>query len=219
MSNGYTKKLEEVIKQMLTPLKKVPLNLVIEGFSGYKIIPFNKEDRKDKVLLENLIKAVNQAGIEINKLGIKRPRPNEIGNDIEPFIKRALNNIGYKAGTPTTSSGAKKSSGYPDIEFIDKFDRVNYLECKTFNIASLTSSLRSFYLSPSDKFKITKDAHHFVVSFEIFVEKSIGKNNIYKCKSWKILSIENLDVDVKYEFNANNPRLYSEKLIIAEGRL
>lgn len=219
MDNNYTKKLEEVIKQMLTPLKKIPFNLVIEGLSGYEIIPFNRENSEDKKLLNNLIKVANKAGLEVNKLGIKRARPNEVGNEIEPFVKRALNEIGYKADTPTTNSGGKKSTGYPDIEFIDEFDRANYLECKTFNIQNIATTQRSFYLSPSDEFKITKNAHHFVISFEIFVEKSIGKENIYKCKSWKLLSLEGLDVDVKYEFNADNARLYSKELIIAEGNL
>ena len=93
------------------------------------------------------------------------------------------------------------------------------MECKTFNAESIESSLRSFYLSPSDEFKITKNAHHFVISFKIFVEKNIGKNNVYKCSSWRLLSLESLDVDVKYEFNADNVRLYSKELIIAGGNL
>jgi hypothetical protein len=33
MDNKYTEKLERVIKQMLTPLKSVPLNLVVESLS------------------------------------------------------------------------------------------------------------------------------------------------------------------------------------------
>lgn len=217
MDKNYTKKLEEVIKQMLTPLKKIPFNLVIEGLSGCKIIPFDIKDEKDTVLLKKLIKAANLAGAEFNKTGIVRPRPNEVGNDIEPFVKKALNAIDYKADTAKTKSGNKKSTGYPDIEFIDEFSRTNYLECKTFNIDNISTTQRSFYLSPSEEFKITKDAHHFILSFEIFVEKSMGKDKMFKCKSWKILSVENLDVDVKYEFNADNVRLYSKELIIAQG--
>ena len=219
MDKDYIKKLEEVIKRMLIPLKGIPFSLIIESLSGCKIIPFDKENPKDDKLLENLIRATNQAGLEINQSGIIRSRPNEVGNDIEPFVKKALNNIGYKADTPKTSSGKKKSAGYPDVQFVDEFNRLNYLECKTFNINNILTTQRSFYLSPSDNFKITKDAHHFVVSFEIFAAESIGKNNVYKCKSWKILSLENLDVDVKYEFNADNKRLYSRELIIAEGNL
>ncbi len=78
---------------------------------------------------------------------------------------------------------------------------------------------RSFYLSPAEEFKITKDAHHFVISFEVYVAKSRSKMNIYKCKAWKILRLEELIVDVKYEFNADNFRLYSKNLILAEGKL
>jgi hypothetical protein len=39
MNEEYTKRLENVIKQMLTPLKGIPLNLVIESISGCKILP------------------------------------------------------------------------------------------------------------------------------------------------------------------------------------
>jgi len=219
MNKKYIKKLENVIKQMLTPWKNIPFSLVIQGLSDCKIISFNKKAKKDIILLEKLKKVAKIAGIKFNKKGVVRPRPNEVGNDIEPFVKKALNDIGYKADTPTTNSGSKKSSGYPDIEFIDEFKRTNYLECKTFNIENISTTQRSFYLSPSEEFKITKDAHHFVMSFEIFIAKNIGKNNLFKCKSWKILSVENLDVDVKYEFNADNARLYAKELIIARGDL
>ncbi len=219
MDKNYTRKLEAVIKQMLTPLKKVPFNLVIEGLSDCKIIPFDKKNKNDVDLLKKIIQAANLAGKEINKKGVLRQRPNEVGNDIELFVKRALTRVGYKADTPKTNSGGKKSTGYPDIEFTDEFARVNYLECKTFNIENISTTQRSFYLSPSDEFKITKNAHHFVLSFEIYVEKNTPKNKLFKCKSWKLLSVENLDVDVKYEFNADNARLYTKKLIIAEGTL
>ncbi|MBI5970510.1 MAG: hypothetical protein HY884_05090 [Deltaproteobacteria bacterium] len=209
MNAEYTKKLENLIKQMLTPLKGVPLNLVIEGISNHKIIPFNKRDSKDAAVLENLKGAAYAAGKTINKKGIVRARPNEIGNDIEPYVKDALNKLGYAADVPFTASGRKKAAGYPDIEFTDEFGRANYLECKTF--------LRSFYLSPDSK--ITKDARHFVMSFEIYAAGKKGRNNVYKSKGWKILSVENLDVDVKYEFNSDNLRLYSEGLMLAEGEL
>lgn len=219
MNQKYIKNLENVIKQMLTPLKGIPLNLVIESLSGHKIIPFDQKNQKDSKLLSKLVKTANIAGKEINKKGIKRPRPNEVGNDIELFVKRALGSVGYKAGSPFAKSGKKKAMGYPDLEFVDNFGRTNYLECKTFNVSNISSKQRTFYLSPSDDFKVTKDAHHFVISFEIFVHRGAGKNNIYKCKSWKILTIDSLEVDVKYEFNSDNERMYQGELILAEGKL
>lgn len=219
MKDDYTSKLEDIIKQMLKPLKGIPLNLVIESICGCKIIPFDRDGQKDSKLLKELEKVAIAAGQAINRVGIKRPRPNEVGNDIEPFVLDALKRIGYKAGTPLTVNGRKKSAGYPDLEFIDEFGRHNYIECKTFNVESIGTTLRSFYLSPSEDFKISKDAHHFVISFEIYVAGKRGKNNIYKTSSWKILSVENLQVDVKYEFNSDNLRLYADQLILAEGKL
>lgn len=204
---------------MLTPLKGIPLNLVIESISQHKIIPFDKNNRNDKIILKKLQKVAKIAGKKVNTKGILQSRPNEVGNNIEPFIKNALNKIGYIADIPTAKNGKKKSTGYPDIEFIDEFENINYLECKTYNIRNISTTQRSFYLSPSVNFKITKDAHHFVISFEIFIVGKKGKLNIYKCKSWKILSIEKLEVDVKYEFNSDNKRLYSKKIILAEGKV
>ena len=203
---------------MLRPLKEIPLNLVIESISGNKVIPFNKKNTKDIDLLKNLIKVAKKSVEGTNKSGIKRPRPNEVGNDIEIFVKKALNKVGYKANIPTTQKGKKKSTGYPDIEFIDKHGRTNYLECETYNIKNIATAQRSFYLSPSDDFKITKNAHHFVISFEVYIAGRRNKNNIYKCKSWKIIDITKLSVDVKYEFQSDNNRLYSKELILAEGK-
>jgi hypothetical protein len=160
-----------------------------------------------------------KAGAAINSNPIIRSRPNEVGNDIEPFAKQALRDIGYDPYTPLTTKGKKKSTGYPDIEFKDEFGRITYLECKTFNIDNISTTQRSFYLSPSDDFKITQSGHHFVLSYEIYVDGSSGPNNVYKCRKWKILSVENLLVDVKYEFNSDNLRLYAEELTLAEGKL
>jgi hypothetical protein len=219
MKEEYVENLENVIKQMLRPLKNIPLNLVIECLSGHKILPFNPDEQKDKKILSILVEVAELAGSNVNKKGILRPRPNEVGNDIEPFITEALRHFGYKAEKPRTKNGKTKATGYPDIEFIDEFNRANYLECKTYNIENISTTMRSFYLSPSEDFKITKDAHHFVISFEIYVDGRVGNKNVYKCKKWKILSIEKLLVDVKYEFNSDNKRLYSKNLILAEGNV
>jgi len=42
-NNEYTKRLENVIKQMLQPLKDIPFNLVIESMTGKKVISFDDE--------------------------------------------------------------------------------------------------------------------------------------------------------------------------------
>lgn len=220
MSNDhYTKQLENIIKQMLQPVKNLPFHLVIESLSEKKVLAFDHTDDKDIALLNNLKEVARMAGKDINKQEIKRRRANEVGNAIEPFVKQALHTIGYNADTPTTLNGNKKSTGYPDLSFNDEFGRMNYLECKTFNKDNINTTQRSFYLSPSKNFKITHDAHHLVISYETYIDRTEGNYYVFKSNSWKILSIRDLEVDVKYEFNSDNKKLYDNRFILAEEAL
>ena len=79
----YVIRLENIIKQMLTPLKDIPFNLVIESVSGKKVIAFDFKNSEHKELLRLLRQTALQSGKAINETGILRPRPNEVGNDIE----------------------------------------------------------------------------------------------------------------------------------------
>ena len=220
-NNDYIKRLENIIKQMLQPLRDIPFNLVIEAMTGKKVLSFDFSNQEHKEVLELLRTAAINAGKEINKTGILRSRPNEVGNDIEPYVRKALNDLGLNADIPTGPSGHKKATGYPDIIFWHK-EKPYYLECKTYNIKNIDTTQRSFYLSPSDEFKVIYDAPHFILSFEIYVAGESGNKHIYKCKHYKILSIESLSLDVKYEFNSDNRRMYSGKdgtIILVEGEI
>ncbi len=117
----YIKGLENVIRQMLTPIRNIPFDIVIRAMTGFKVIVFDKNKKEDKKLLQNLSKAAKIAAQKVAKTGgIKRPRPNEVGNDLEPFIEIALKEVGYAdAGKPRGKSGKGKSAGYPDREFTD----------------------------------------------------------------------------------------------------
>lgn len=207
----YVKRLENVIKQMLTPLKDIPFNLVIEAMTGKKVLFFDSQNSEHNEVLKFLQKAAITAAKEINKIGILRPRPNEVGNDIEPFVKNALNVFQLNADIPSGPSGNKKSTGYPDILFWYK-NKPYYLECKTYNIDNINTTQRSFYFSPSDEFKVIYDATHFLLSFEIYVDGEQGRNHIYKCRHYKILSLESLSLDVKFEFNSDNQRMLFGRL-------
>lgn len=221
VNKEYTQRLENIIKQMLQPLKDIPFNLVIETMTGKKVISFDFKAPDHQHVLGLLKQVALRAGQEINKTGILRPRPNEVGNDIEPCVKNALNLLSLNADTPMGPSGNKKSTGYPDMIFwFNK--KPYYLECKTYNIENIDTTQRSFYFSPSDEFKVTHDAPHFILSFEIIVAGEQGNKHVYKCKHYKILSIESLSLDVKYEFNSDNKRMYSGKngtVVLAEGEI
>ncbi|TET39865.1 MAG: hypothetical protein E3J65_02855 [Dehalococcoidia bacterium] len=219
--NGYTERLENVIKQMLTPLKDIPFNLVIESLTGRKVIPFDFKNNEDKAILDILRKVAIGAGNEINKNGIESKRPNEVGNYIEAFVKKVMQQNSLNPDTPSGKTGKKKATGYPDIIFFFKKNPY-YLECKTYNLENVSTTQRSFYFSPSDDFKVIYDTHHFILSYEMIVDGRKGDKNIYKSKHYKILSLEALSLDVKYEFNSDNQRMYSGKngaIILHEGEI
>jgi len=115
----------------------------------------------------------------------------------------------------------KKAMGYPDIMFYYK-DTPNYLECKTYNQSNVEATQRSFYFFTSDDFKVIYDTHRFIISYEMYVAGREGNKNIYKCRYWKILSLDSLSLDVKCEFNSDNKRLYSGEdgtVLLAEGEV
>lgn len=182
-----------------------------------KVKYYHLTDSVTRTILNH--KRKSSAGQRVNDKGIRRPRPNEVGNDIEPFVRSALNSLKLKADVPVGPSGNKKATGYPDILFWFN-NNPYYLECKTYNRENVATTQRSFYFSPSDEFKVVHDAPHFLLSYEIYVDGEEGHNHIYKCRHYKILSIEALSLDVKYEFNSDNKRMYSGKdgtVLLAEG--
>lgn len=219
VDNDYVKNLERIIQNMLTPLKDIPFPLVIRAISGHEVIPFNPDDKEDSQLLDLIESAVISASRQMLLNGVYAKRVNEIGNAIEPFVRMGLNQEGLKADTPSDKNGKKQSTGYPDLS-IEKDGKTHYIECKTYNVNTENTSQRSFYLSPSDKFKVTEDGHHFVVSYQMVRMGSNGsKGDRYKPIHWRILSLEKLLVSVKYEFNTDNKGLYSidNGLILKEG--
>jgi hypothetical protein len=217
----YVNRLENVIKQMLTPLKDIPFNLVIESLTGKKVIPSAFRNPEDKEILDIIKQVAVLAGKEINKHGVESKRPNEVGNYIEAFVKNAMQRYNLSPDVPSGATGKKKATGYPDIIFFFK-DKPYYLECKTYNLENISTTQRSFYFSPSDDFKVVYDTHHFILSYEMVLDGRKGDKNIYRCKHYKILSLESLSLDVKYEFNSDNQRMYSGKdgtIILDEGEV
>ncbi|MBI2049929.1 MAG: hypothetical protein HYT35_00530 [Candidatus Staskawiczbacteria bacterium] len=202
MGEKYIKDLENIVKQMLSPLKDLPFNVIIKSISGYSVLSFDKA----KEVVDLFKKAFDKSVIGINKIGIKSNRPNEVGNYIGPFVREALKEVGFKADVPMDKNSKKKLAGYPDIDL--NYNENNfYLEVKTYNIKNINTTQRSFYFSPSKNFKVTKDAPHLLVSYQM--EK--GENSLYYAKHWKFFSLENLKVDLKHEFNQNNKKMYGDE--------
>lgn len=217
----YIKELEEAINRFLKPLRGIPFRIAIKAISGYEVIPFDINNPLDKQLLEDLIHATKIAAQEANQKGIYTRRVNEVGNQIEPFMINALNQIGLHAERPITMQGRRKAAGYPDIYFRDKNGRHNYLECKTYNESNYQSTQRTFYFSPAIRktdFKVTYDARHFIVSFKIERTERDGKIAFIPVY-WKIFSTNDLVGQIKHEFNANNKQIYRDEALLAEGEI
>ncbi|HPC35423.1 MAG TPA: hypothetical protein P5268_01010 [Candidatus Marinimicrobia bacterium] len=215
----YIKELEATISQFLKPLKNIPFKVAIKAMSGCDVIPFNKNNPKDRQLLKDLIEATRIAVKNANESGIFTRRENEVGNHIEPFMIEALNQIGLIAHRPETKEGKKKATGYPDIFLKDRNGRPNYIECKTYNERNYQTTQRSFYFSPAERptdFKIIYDARHLVVSFRIERAEREGKTAFIPVY-WKIFSIDHLKGQIKHEFNSSNKQMYEDEALLAEG--
>jgi hypothetical protein len=213
----YIKELEATISKFLSPLKDIPFTIVIKTLTGFDVLPFNKKDPSDARLLEKLRIGITNATKAAYKEGIYTSRPNEVGNHIEPFVRKALNGIEVSATIPKTKKGIHRSAGYPDIE-INYKDKISYIECKTYNAKSEDSSFRAFYLQPSEDSKITSDAKHLLVGFEIQSTERHGRE-AYVPTRWRLYSLHGLRVQVKHEFNASNMKIYDVKYLLAEGKI
>ena len=143
-TNDYVKELEETIEKFLKPVEGVPFHIAVKALYGHKVIPLDLENADDKLLIDELCEVAKIAGKRAHEKGIFRNRPNEVGNDIEGFVKKALFSIGFYPKTPMTNRGSRKAVSYPDIYFKDKKGRHVYLECKTYNNCLL-------YTSPSPR--------------------------------------------------------------------
>ena len=176
----YIQQLEETLSKFLTPLKDIPFSIAVKAISRHKVLAFQKNEEKDKKLLELLTAAMSEATKTAYKIGIQSARANEVGNHIEPFVKEAINKVGLQADTPKNSKGKKQATGYPDIFIEDSFGRPTYLECKTYNAKSIGTSFialgflfSTFGLFKSKEIfnlrksnpKIIFDARHLMVSF------------------------------------------------------
>ena len=210
--------LEAALAQLLQPLKNIPFATVVRSLSGHSIVPADMTSTADTALVAKLAEAAKLCGEEVRNKPILRPRPNEVGNDIEPYVMRAVVAAGLKCERPSTRGGLLKSTGYPDILLFDEKNRPTYLECKIYSADTANTSMRSFYLSPSDDFKVCHEARHFLMAFQMEATAVAGsRNSEYKAVAFKLVDLHDLLCDVKYEFNSDNRRLYGPDMVLASG--
>ena len=146
-------------------------------------------------------------------------RANEAGNHMEAFVKAALNDAGLAAHTPLTTAGKAQEAGYPDVEILG--DPPCYLELKTYSATTANTTQRSFYFSPSANPKVTHDAPHLLLGYQLERTERDGRTAFVPVH-WKLISLQDLEVDLKFEFNQSNRGLYGKeaaKALLGEQEL
>jgi hypothetical protein len=210
--------LEQALAQMLKPIKGIPFSVIVKSMSEKQVIQIDKNNSADKRLIKAIEEAISICAADLKSSPIRRPRPNEVGNDVEAYVMRALLQSGLNASRPTSKAGLGKATGYPDIILQDAEKRDTYLECKIFAHGSAETTMRSFYLSPSESFKVSKDARHLLLAFGMEASAVSGsRDSLYVPRSYKLIDLHDLLCDVKYEFNSDNRRLYAPSMIISQG--
>ncbi len=205
------------LAELTKPAKKIPFKDVILATTQHRILDFDTNNAGHVELRRKILQAAALASERASAKGLSAARANEAGNHMEPFVKAALQEVGLRAGTPRTTAGAAQTTGYPDIEI--EGQPPCYLELKTYNATTANTTQRTFYYSPSTQPKVTHDALHLLLAYQLEKTTRNGKPAFVPVH-WKLLTLQDLTVDLKFEFNQSNRGLYgadAAKAVMAEG--
>jgi hypothetical protein len=119
---------EQALAQMLKPVRNIPFFVIVKALAEHQVIQVNKADSADTELVQRLEQSIRFCAVDLKASPIKRPRPNEVGNDVEAYVMRALPRAGLTAERPKSKSRLGKATGYPDILVWDTHSRPTYLE-------------------------------------------------------------------------------------------
>jgi hypothetical protein len=197
----------DALHELTRPSRKLPFKEVIHATTGYRVLPFLTNNPAHAALRQKILQAASLAGRRSRAEGIPAERANEAGNGLERFIRAALQDVGLDARVPRNRDGRAQAVGYPDVEILG--DAPCYLELKTYNAATVDTTQRSFYFSPGATPKVTRDAIHLLLAFELERQERDGSTRFVPVH-WKLLTLEDLEVDLKFEFNQHNRGLYRD---------
>ena len=195
------------LAELTKPAKKIPFKEVILATTQHRVLNFDTNIPAHRALFDKISAAANSALTNARAAGLFSARANEAGNHMESFVKAALKEVGLTARTPVTTEGDAQTVGYPDVEILGALPC--YLELKTYSASTVNTTQRSFYYSPSAKPKVTHDALHLLLAYELERTEREGRTTFLPTH-WKLVTLENLEVDLKFEFNQSNRGLYGK---------
>jgi hypothetical protein len=195
------------LAELTKPAKQIPFKEVIRATTQHRILDFDTNNAAHRELFQRLTAAADTALTNARSAGLFSARANEAGNHMESFVKAALKAAGLTARTPVAANGRAQTTGYPDVEIVS--DVPCYLELKTYSADTVNTTQRSFYFSPSENPKVTHDALHLLLGYELEKIKRDGRD-VFVPVRWKFITLQNLEVDLKFEFNQSNRGLYGK---------
>jgi hypothetical protein len=215
--DGSNSRSISALAELTKPAKKIAFKEVILATTHRRILDFDTNNPAHVALHKKLSLAASDAAVKARQDGLFAVRANEAGNYLEPLVKRALKDANLNARTPVTTAGEAQTVGYPDVEILS--DPPCYLELKTYSATTANTTQRSFYYSPSERPKVTRDALHLLLAYELEKSERDGKT-VFIPVHWKLITLEDLEVDLKFEFNQSNRGLYGRdagKTLLSEG--
>ena len=207
------------LAELVRPEKQIPFKEVILATTRHRVLDFDTNNAAHVEFRKKLLEAAGLAGSRAAKAGLDAERANEAGNHMEPFVRAALRDVGLPARVPVNDRGDAQVAGYPDVELEGAVPC--YLELKTYNASTVDTTQRSFYYSPSAHPKITRDALHFLLAYQLEKVRRDGKT-VFVPIHWKLVTLQDLLVDLKFEFNQSNRGLYGRDAAgaaLAEGKV
>jgi len=207
------------LAELTRPEKQIPFKEVILATTHHRVLDFDTNNPAQVEFQKKLQQAAALAGARAGKAGLDAGRANEAGNHMEPFVRAALRDVGLAARVPVNETGDAQVTGYPDVEITG--DVPCYLELKTYNASTVNTTQRTFYYSPSAHPKVTRDALHFLLAFQLETVQRDGKT-VFVPVHWKLITLQDLLVDLKFEFNQSNRGLYGRDAAsasLAEGKV
>jgi len=195
------------LAELTKPAKKIPFKEVIFATTQHRILNFDTNNASHRELFAKISAAADAALTNARSAGLFSARANEAGNHMESFVKAALKETGLAAKTPVTTDGVTQTVGYPDVEILGELPC--YLELKTYSATTVNTTQRSFYYSPSTTPKVTHDALHLLLAYELEHTERGGRITFLPTH-WKLVTLQDLEVDLKFEFNQSNRGLYGK---------
>lgn len=205
------------LAELTKPAQKIPFKEVILATTRHRILDFDTNNPAHRELFQKISAAANIALTNARTAGLFSARANEAGNHLESFVKAAMKEAGLNARTPVTTAGDAQTVGYPDVEILS--EPPCYVELKTYSATTANTTQRSFYYSPSEKPKVTHDALHLLLAYELERTERDGKT-VFTPTHWKLITLQDLEVDLKFEFNQSNRGLYGKDAkgaLLSEG--